>query len=233
MKKIILCLMTVTMAVGMIFGLASCGGNEIDEPETGLQKYVSNVYESLLTGADDNFSVSLYSGRQEKLFVADGAAGELQPFVTLKVVPKSTDLLNNTYTYTITGDKGTLEGDLVKGLFGASFSADISSLDTVGTPQSVTLTHGELTYTVTLADVLADKLTWKQALAIAEENFANKIATENQTGNFAREIYVKIINDTSEPSSPYYWYVAFISSPADYWAILIDPVSGDVISKKS
>lgn len=233
MKKIILLLMTVTLAACTILCLASCSHKQIEEPETGMQKYVSNVYESLLTGADDNFSVSLYSGRQEKLFVADGAAGELQNFVTLKIVPKSVDLLNNTYTYTITGDKGTLQGDLEKGLFGASFSANVSSLETVGTVQTVTLTHEELTYTVTLTNVLADKITWKQALAIAEENFADKIAKENQTNSFAREIYVKIINDTSEPTSPYYWYVAFIASPADYWAILIDPLSGEVISKKS
>ena len=47
-----------------------------------------------------------------------------------------------------------------------------------------------------------------------------------------REIYIKLVNALPDDEAPYYYYVSFIKSPADYWALLLDPVKGEVISKK-
>ena len=71
----------------------------------------------------------------------------------------------------------------------------------------------------------------KEILAIAERELHDAITAESDTGNLEREIYVKLVNALSG-DAPYYYYVSFIKSSSDYWALLLDPTTGEVISKK-
>ena len=59
-----------------------------------------------------------------------------------------------------------------------------------------------------------------------------EITAESDTGNLQREIYVQLVNALADSEAPYYYYVSFMKSSSDYWALLLDPVTGEVISKK-
>ncbi len=217
MKKVfvIFVLLTLTLA------LAACGKDTPQQAEP-----ISYMQQTLYTSSSSNFRVSLSSGRSESLFVADGKVTDVKDFATLSVVPLHVDLYNDTYTYTLTGSTGSVDGELQKDNFGASYEGAIPSMASIGTPQTVTLKWGDHSEQFELTDLLKDAIGANDAKQIAQKTLAAKLEADDHD----REIYVRFINDASTPDSPYYWYVAFIHSPTDYYSVLIDPTDGTVLS---
>lgn len=77
--------------------------------------------------------------------------------------------------------------------------------------------------------MLADCLGGYDAAQLARERFADRIAAEQQAGAYNREIFVKLITGDR---ITYYYYVSFIGEGVDYWAVLIDPATGEIVSEK-
>lgn len=226
----------IVCAVLLVFSLVlfvSCKEQEKGEEKKGLETRVSTYHDAVYVGENEDFAVSFVTGEAERLIVIDGEVGETAPFATLTVTPQSAALFNNTYTYLLKGEMGEKSGALTKDVIGASFSADVEGGREIGKILSVSLvSEGILESEVTLANKLEGALSWKEILAVAEKELAEVIAAESDTGNLRREIYVKLVNALASSDAPYYYYVSFIKSPSDYWALLVDPMTGEVISKK-
>ena len=232
MKKF-LCLIVTLFLIAAIPLFVSCSGKDPSPKRTGLEKRVSTYHDAVFVGANEEFTASFITGEAEKLIVIDGEVGETAPFATLTVTPRSASLFNNTYTYLLKGEKGEKEGDLVKDVIGATFSAEIPNAKEIGKALSLTVkADGILESEISLVDKLEGALDWRKILAVAEKELAETIKAESDTGNLQREIYIKLVNALSDDDQPYYYYVSFIKSSSDYWALLLDPVTGEVISKK-
>ena len=163
----------------------------------------------------------------------DGEVGETAPFATLSVTPLHSDLFNNTYTYLLKGESGEKTGELVKDVIGAAFSAEVAEGKEIGKIVSVcVIAEGILESEISLVNKTEGALSWREILALSEKELADVIAAESDTGNLRREIYIKLVNALADSDAPYYYYVAFIKSSSDYWALLLDPMTGEVISKK-
>ena len=162
--------------------------------------------------------------KREKTFIADGKATDVTDFAEITVVP----LKSNEFTeipFTLSSEGGSLSGTLKDSGFG-EFRSEIA-LDFV--PSKVLVGEEGKQSEIALADVLAGKLGWSDAVNIARKEFADRTATESADGDKSREVYVKLITGDRKT---YYYYVAFIGKGVDYWAVLLDPVDGTVISKK-
>lgn len=231
MKKRFL-FVSLTIVLLAIFGITftSCNkkGGDLD-----ISANVSYAETYKFTGADDNFRISVVSGLREKLFLADGAATDVGAFSMLSVTPLKTDLLQNEYTFTVLYEGGEVQGALSKDPVSNGFIADIDLGDNVAKITSVKLTSGENTAEIAVTNQLIDKLTYQQVLDIAKSEFADAIKAATTDGVFNREIMLKLIRDKRNPDSPYYWYVSFIAADNSYWAILLDPATGEIISKKA
>ncbi len=230
MKKAFVIFFSAILIVSLMFAAVGC---KKEEKQHILAQNISYIQTALYAGQSLNFSVSVAKGRSEKLFIADGKSGELKEFNTLIVVPLNIDLFNNAYKYKLIGATGELEGDLTKDSFGASFSAELSDISQIGELSSITILSINFEDQIALANKLSDMIDAMEALAIAEKNLEAKIKSETADNAYNREIYIKFINDSKNFDSPYYWYVAYIASPTDYWTVLIDPTSGEVLSKKA
>ncbi len=228
MKKICAIILSLSLIIALAVFSAGCkredGYDTVDN--------ISYIQTALYTGQSLNFTVSIAKGRSEQLFIADGKAGDLREFNTLTVVPLNIDLLNNSYTYQLIGESGELQGSLSKDNFGASYTAELSDINTIGTLTSIKILAVSIEDEICLVNRLSDMLDAMEALNIAKQSLEEQIVSETVDNVIQREIYIKFINDTKNPTSPYYWYVAFIASPTDYWSVLIDPSSGDIVSKK-
>ena len=231
MKKVysaIVLLLALSLCV-----FAGCRKTPEKEEKTALEKRVSTYHDAVYVGASEDFEASFVTGESEKLIVIDGEVGDMAPFATLTVTPLSAALFNNTYTYLLKGENGERTGDLAKDVVGASFSAEVKDAKEIGKILSLTVkAEGILESEVPLLNKLDGAITWKQALQKAGEELKEVIEQESDTGNLRREIYVKLVNALSAEDAPYYYYVSFIKSPSDYWALLLDPTTGEVISKK-
>ena len=233
MKKRLVIGISVLLIITLFLfvGCGKTGGN--GEERVGLERLVSTYHDAVYVGASEDFSVNFVTGEAEKLIVVDGKVGDLARFATLTVTPLSASLFNNTYTYTLVGEKGEKSGDLKKDVIGATFSAEAEGADDLGKITSVRIvSEGILNCEVPLANKLEGALDWKGILKIAEEELKTQITEEAGTSELQREIYVKLVNAMPDEDAPYYYYVSFIKSPSEYWALLLDPVKGEVISKK-
>ena len=221
MKKTFLTICVILCLATLVFTATAC--QKTPEPEA--TEPISYMQQSFYMGKTKDFTARLTGGVSETLFVADGVTRDVRPFCTLTLVPQHVDLFNEPYTFTLKGDKGEVSGAMDKDSFGASYSTEIPSLDGVGTPQEVTVKSDKIEQTIPLTNMLADSVAASRALELAKANLEAKLTASAKD----REIYVKYINDAESDTSDYYWYVAFIASPTDYFAVLISP-QGEIVS---
>ena len=227
MKKypiIILCL--------VICAVTCCGcdqrASDVDWTKR-VNYYQTAYYCGGVTGLNVNISV----GQQEETPVIDGNVGKLIPFARLTVVPLTAQYVTPEYTFELTGETGKISGKLIKEVFGSSFYVDLDKFDSIGAPTSVRVTYGEtIAVDIPLADKMADKLTYDQALDIAVREYADQLSSDT-SDTCVREISLRFAGDKRNVDNPYYWYVTIATSPEEYMALLIDSQSGKVITKKS
>ncbi len=212
------------IAAILIVAIAACALAACDKKGSEENSDVSRFVTALHTGENSDFAVSVETGGREKTFIADGKATDVTDFAEITVIP----LKSNEFTeipFTLSSEGGSLSGTLKDNGFG-EFRSEIA-LDFV--PSKVLVGEEGKQSEIALADVLAGKLGWSDAVNIARKEFADRTATESADGDKSREVYVKLITGDRKT---YYYYVAFIGKGVDYWAVLLDPVDGTVISKK-
>ena len=214
MKRNRFVILTIVALCILCVGTVACTKPPIEEP----QENISYMQQSLYCGKTKDFAVRLATGISEKMFVADGRSDEVGDFATLTLVPQHVDLFNDAYTYTLVGTEGRIEGELTKDSFGASYSTDLADIAKVGTPTSVTVASDNAQCTIELTDAMAGSITADEAKKVAQTHMQDKL----DASKAEREIYVKYINDGENEQSAYYWYVAFIAAPTDYYAVLVD-----------
>lgn len=188
-------------------------------------KPISYMQTLFYVGNDNEFRIKLIKGRGEPLFIADGKSSGNEEFTALTVTPLNKDQTNSELSFTIIGENGEVSGILsyerLQGVFSSS-----PDLKGIGTPNSIKIIEGKRTVEITLTNLLEERITGEDALSIAEKAMESKLSADDKD----REIYIRLINNSLDPNSEYYWYVAFIASPTDYYSALIDSKSGNVLS---
>lgn len=200
--------------------LCACNKNE----DMANSDNICRITEQFYAGESSDFYVSIEWGRRENMFIADGVARDVNDFVELCILPLKSNS-NDKIAYSITDEQNTLSGEVVAGRYG-EFSTSIQ-LDFL--PNKVSLTVGDVTDEVELNSVLEGAISATDAIEIAKTELKEKIDKEYEEGKPEREIYVKLI--TADRTS-YYYYVSFIGDGVDYWAMLINPQTGEIVSKK-
>lgn len=220
MKKkaflIVAAILTVALAAA---ALAACNGKGGGE-STDVSRSVTALY----VGESGAFAVSVETGMREDPFLADGKATEVKSFAEITVTPLKSNSCKEV-TYTLSCGENTLNGTLAANTFG-EFRQDVP-LDFA--PDKIAVTADGATEEIELQNVLDGKLTSSDVINIARKEFADRIAAESADGAPSREIYVKLISGDRET---YYYYVSFIGEGVDYWAMLVNPSTGEIVSKK-
>ena len=221
MKRKICLILVAILCLSLSFvALCACNKKTNDEQKDNISRLTEQYY----AGESDLFAVSIEKGRREKNFIADGTAKDVCEFAELIILP----LKSNDYTsvsYVVSADDKTVSGEIKcssNGEFATSIALDFL-------PKTITVTAGEASSEIELNSVLDGKLSANDVIDIAKEALKDKIDKEYAEGKAEREIYVKLITADRES---YYYYVSFIGDGVDYWAMLIDPTTGNIISKK-
>lgn len=218
-RKIAITIVATVLLVASVFMLVACNKKQ---GETASDN-ISRLTESYYAGESELFAVTVEKGRREKNFIADGKSTEVEDFAEITIVPLKTNDFEE-IAYVLNGENATLEGVVKKSEYG-EYVARVA-LDFV--PASVTLKAGDVESAIELASVLDGAIAPLDAIDIAKNEFKDVLDKEATTGK-EREIYLKIITGDREN---YYYYVSFIGDGVDYLAVLIEPKTGKVVSKK-
>lgn len=217
-KKIAVVFVAISV---LVFMVSFVGCSKTTPTETSN---VSRSISAFYAGENENFAVSIEFGQREKNFMADGKAVDVVDTVELVILPlKVHD--DTEYAFVVNGDGATLSGRVK----GNEFGEYVMPLALDFTPLSVTIGEGESAECIDLVNILDGKLTTADVINIAETEFADRIATAKESGTYTREIYVKLITGDRQN---YYYYVSYIGEGVDYWALLVCPSTGEIISKK-
>ena len=226
MKKRILIAVVLLLALAAAFCLAAC-----DEESFDIKNTLSYDQYMFYFGKTDDLELSVTGVNKEELFISDGKVGEKKDSVNISLRPLKPAMLNYEYSYVLTGESGSLQGNLQKDNFGVTFTAELQGAENIGKILSVAVTYGETTAEVALENAITE-IDNVRALEIAAETFKEDIDAALSSGGFGRETYVKLVRNDHDPEGGYYWFVSFIADRDDYWAALIDSKTGEVISTR-
>ncbi len=220
MKKKNIAILMIILILSALAIFYAC--NKVEEPkkESNISRQVLSFY----AGENDDFAVTLEFLEKEKPFMADGVTKEVVSTVQLVILPLKVHGTDQ-YSFALKNQESTYSGTVKGNQFG-EYAIDLT-IDFV--PTSIAIGEGDNACNIDFVNVLQGKLTSKDVINIAESEFAERIAQCKESGEYHREIYVKLITGDREH---YYYYVSYIGEGVDYWALLINPDTGAVVSKK-
>lgn len=221
MKRKCLLILTVILCVGILcVCLCACNKNKTDTQSDNICRTTEQFY----AGESDTFYVSIEHGRREATFIADGVARDVGPFTELCILP----LKSNSYgvlNYTISNEDNTLSGEVQAGRHGEF----VTSIELDFVPIKIVVSVDDLDDEIELSSVLEGALSSEQVIEIAKKELQSAIDNEYEQGKPEREIYLKLI---TADRTTYFYYVSFIGDGVDYWAMLINPKTGEIVSRK-
>ncbi|MDR3216830.1 MAG: hypothetical protein LBT55_05380 [Clostridiaceae bacterium] len=226
MKKIL----TAALLLCSVFLLFGCNNNKVKDYK--LTDNVSYSQTHLYQGTNENFVVEISLGSKETLFIADGKIGTVEPFSEISVRALRAESGDSVYGFNVISGETVISGEMEKNIFTGAYVSDIDLSGVKDGITSIEITADGVSKTVELANLLSGVLSWQDALNIAADEFKDRIKEAKTDGVLPREIYVKYVRDSRDPSSPYYWYVSFIGENNDIWAVLIDSGNGAILTKK-
>lgn len=218
-RKILLAILAVVIIVASLSALVACNKKGEEKPAEPISRITREYY----AGESDLFAVVVEKGEREKNFIADGKATDVCAFATVSVTPLKTNDYEE-LAYELKGETSTLTGSIARDEYG-EYKTDVT-LDFV--PKQAIITVGETKSEIDLVSVLEGALSVGDIINIAKAEFKDTLDKEAELGK-EREIYLKVITGDREN---YFYYVSFIGDGVDYLAVLIEPKTGKVVSKK-
>ena len=225
-------LITVLLVIVGATGLISV----LETDVTSLENNLSEVRYNLFSGQADAFSVTLMTGEREDPYILNGVAEELIEFGILTLYFKiPTGSFYGIPTYKLTIDDVFYEGEFQKNPFDASYVADIKTKTVDDSNIYLLVEWGSLYETLKLeSKSLQWEYDWEDAFKIAVNNI-DKEVIDNLIidGTVEAEVHVQIIGNMNGLEGQYYWYVTVYGTDGSTITIVIDPLTGKVISKRS
>lgn len=181
---------------------------------------VSELRDEVFAAQAEGMSVTLITGIREEPFVIDGKSGEKKDFSVLTVIP-SFEQVSSSYSFELKVGEASYRGEMKRHPLKSSWSYE---LDVRITDEcSVTISTLERTEELTLASVKTpDTITVERAYTIACAEL------DSPDG----EIYIRLLENPLTASGGYYWYVAFIGENYALKAVLLEPLTGEVVAKR-
>lgn len=190
---------------------------------------ISELRDNILVGQAQGYKVTIVSGMRENPFVIDGKSGEKKAdFVVLTLAPDTFSLAAEYgFSVTIAGTK--YSGRLLKHPFNNTYSAEIA---TRATERELAVTiSGGADLTVTASSVVGDNFIGAmKAFDIAQKRVGDDVEDLAKTTEY--EIFIRLIESPVDLSGGFRWYVAFVFECETTFAVLIDPVSMEILAVK-
>ncbi|MBO5910227.1 MAG: hypothetical protein J6Q15_01820 [Clostridia bacterium] len=228
MKKI-LCVLSIAVC-GILF--VGCGNGK--KNETNFNNHLIEVRNNLFAGEDQIYYATVCTGEREKDYALDGVVNELIPFGIVTLARHDNELLRqDRYQFTLIVNGENITGVLEKSPYDNTYLADIEQVIADDAEIKLELVVDGSNFSQQLINVSSNfDVDKDSAISIACEELNDNIKHLSDEKNNFSEAFIKILKDYSGESNRYYWYVGIISPEGKTSGVLIDAMSGNIISKK-
>lgn len=226
MKKFLCALSLMLVAVCFV----GCGKEQ--KAVDTINNHIIELRNNLFVGSDEKYYATFVTGEREEPYALDGKVNERVPFgiVTLSQL-NNLPLDNTEYAFVLTIGEEKKTGKLEKSPYDNTYSADVGVNASDDAEIKLTVNIGVDKFEQTLYNESKNfKVTQQEAINIAGKELANEIDTLLQDGSV--EAMVKILKDYSGETNRYFWYVGVVSNNGVAYGVLIDTMTGEIVSKK-
>ncbi len=199
----------------IVSSLTGCSALEKDESR------ISELRDGVFFAVGEDIEVSLITGVREEPFTPDGQSGEKREFSLLTILPKKANA-SILYSFELIYGDRVYGGEMNKHPLKNSFSYEIDERITEAC--SVTIIAPNYAQTFSLKSVIDEEfITADEAYRIAKKELRSPNG----------EIFVRLLQNPLTPSGEgYYWYIAFVESNYRIKAVLIEPISKEIVAKR-
>jgi hypothetical protein len=231
MKKFKFGFVFVVLCMSVVL-LSGCFSNKLYNLSVNK---LAEVRYNLYYGGNTDIEVTLMSGKREKDYIINGYCTEPVEFgvLTFKVLDDDLELSGEQFYVLVVGTT-RYDGNLEKNPFDGTYVADLKKIIESDLKMTAKIMIGTFVHEVELKNATKDwVVNHDEALKIACKELKPELETFIENGEFAGEVYVKIITEKEFTSDTYYWYVNFVNRTGKTLAIIIDPMTKEILAKKS
>lgn len=194
-----------------------------------FEKNISEIHTSLFSAEDKNFFTTLSLGKRENPYIVDGQSRELVEFAVLTVYPQEVKPQSNNVNYVLTTNAKKYNGNFEVNPFDNSFVVDLEHIETDFSDITVAFIVDQIEYTYKLENQLkTNYATCEEVKSIASKQFESIKDSLIEKNKMQAEVYIRVIKKFGHVPL---WYVSVVSITNQLFALIIDPVSKEVIAK--
>ncbi len=194
---------------------------------------IAEVRELMFCGSNNNIKATLISGFREEDYVVNGYCTDPMEFgvLTFEVLADVSFLENVNYVLTIGSVR--FDGKLEHNPYNDTYVCDIQKKITPGQNIFAKIIAGDFVENVELFSVTNNwVLDYNDALKTACIELDDELKEFVKDEQFCGECYIKILND-DELNNSYYWFVNFVSRFGKNYAVVVDPITAEILAKKT
>jgi len=203
--------------------LAACSRTPFER----YNRNISEIRDNVFTGSADGMRIEVVSGRREEPFAIDGRPGETVPFTVVTITPTER---RPAFSYRVEMNGAQFSGNFLPHPYLDTFSADIAA-STSDRQIRVVITGEGFERVFELTSIVTDEMIGaERALEIALDRLGNSLSAFYQSRRLGAEIYIRLVSNPITQADTFYWYVAFVTTDDQTFAVLIEPVSGEILA---
>ena len=207
----------------LIGGFAGC-----KNLNTTLEDTVSEIHEKVFFACDDNFFVQVTSGRIEKDYALDGCKNDLQNFVAIKVVSKQSDFDGVCADFCLQSKKYSqqLTSSPVDSRTWTAMVDDVVADENL--TLSVLADDNKFDYQLKKVQVGETK-----PIDILKQAFESELMDCFDGESFLCETTIRLVKSPDDNDDRYFWYVVVYKPDKNFFGLMADCVTGEIVAKKS
>lgn len=199
------------------------------EPMELAYNNISECRQNYFTAQDELNKIVVSSGYREDPYIIDGIHTQNVEF---GIVVLKTSLLNITAPSCILQVSGTdYSGAMEKNPYDNTYVFDIGKYLDANSVMTITIQIEGTEYNFEPTNISKDWQTgYLQAQEIGFNQLESYIVANASGKNFNAECYIKIVNDPSNISGLYYWYVSIVDTSGTTHSVIIDTSNGEILN---
>lgn len=202
--------------------------------EKDIRANISEIREFMLFGRDNNACVSMICGYRESEYKLNGVATDLIEFgvVTVKVFEQLSGDLDMNYVLFVGTEK--FDGVMAKNPFDGTFVIDIQKIIDRNANIVLQLNLGEWEKSYKLTRIDEDwGLGSDDCIGILLKQYKKELKSFYDNKEWCAEVYIKIIDESDENVSHFYFYVSVLGQKGASINMVISPKSGEVLASNA
>lgn len=218
---------TKIFAVVSLVCILLCGFAGCKNLNTTLEDTVSEIHEKVFYASDDNFFAQVVSGKIEKNCALDGVKNEMQNFVMIKIKANE-DFENMSAEITLQNKK--YNEQLLQSPIDSRLWTVVINDNVMTENIALSVTADESKHEFNMQQVAVGET---KPIDLLKQAFEKELMDCFDGKSFLCETTIRLVKSPDEKTDKYFWYVVVYKPDKNFFGLMADCVTGEIVAKKN